>query len=79
MDSKTAIKMIEEDGWYLDRVKGSHHQYKHSTKKGTVTIPHPRKDLGHLEKSIKKTSGAVKPPYKNRRKNVIPNLYRKSK
>ncbi|WP_204627316.1 type II toxin-antitoxin system HicA family toxin [Haemophilus haemolyticus] len=57
VDSKTAIKMIEEDGWYLDRVKGSHHQYKHPTKKGTVTIPHPRKDLGHLEKSIKKQAG----------------------
>ncbi|WP_279716788.1 type II toxin-antitoxin system HicA family toxin [Chelonobacter oris] len=54
MDSRTAIKMVESDGWYLVNVVGSHHQYKHKTKKGRVTIPHPRKDLGHLEKSIKK-------------------------
>jgi len=30
--------MIEEDGWYLVRQKGSHKQYKHKTKKGLVTI-----------------------------------------
>ncbi|RVU80782.1 type II toxin-antitoxin system HicA family toxin [Leucothrix sargassi] len=32
-------------GWYQVSTKGSHHQYKHSTKKGRVTIPHPKKDL----------------------------------
>ena len=30
--------MIEADGWYLDRQKGSHKQYKHPEKKGIVTI-----------------------------------------
>ncbi|WKS99693.1 type II toxin-antitoxin system HicA family toxin [Gallibacterium salpingitidis] len=54
MDSKTIIKLIEADGWYLVNIVGSHHQYKHPIKKGRVTIPHQRKDLGHLEKSIKK-------------------------
>jgi predicted RNA binding protein YcfA (HicA-like mRNA interferase family) len=33
------IKLIEKDGWYWVRTKGSHHQYKHSTKPGLVTIP----------------------------------------
>jgi predicted RNA binding protein YcfA (HicA-like mRNA interferase family) len=32
------IKIIENDGWYLVRQKGSHRQYKHNTKKGLVTI-----------------------------------------
>jgi predicted RNA binding protein YcfA (HicA-like mRNA interferase family) len=32
------IKLIEADGWYLDRQKGSHRQYKHSEKNGIVTI-----------------------------------------
>ena len=32
------IKLIEDDGWYLVRQKGSHKQYKHRTKKGLVTI-----------------------------------------
>nr|WP_307870217.1 type II toxin-antitoxin system HicA family toxin [Aggregatibacter actinomycetemcomitans] len=25
--------------------KGSHQQFKHDTKAGRVTVPHPRKDL----------------------------------
>ena len=29
--------MIEDDGWYWVRTKGSHHQYKHPTKPGLVT------------------------------------------
>ncbi len=37
--------MIEEDGWYVVRTKGSHHHFKHPTKKGLVTIPHPKKDV----------------------------------
>jgi len=32
------IKIIEEDGWYLARTKGSHRQYKHPIKSGLVTI-----------------------------------------
>jgi predicted RNA binding protein YcfA (HicA-like mRNA interferase family) len=32
------IKLIENDGWYLDRQKGSHRQYKHPVKKGLITI-----------------------------------------
>jgi predicted RNA binding protein YcfA (HicA-like mRNA interferase family) len=35
---KIAIEMIEDDGWYLVRTRGSHRQYKHSTKSGLVTI-----------------------------------------
>jgi len=35
---RDVIKMIETDGWFLSRQTGSHRQYKHATKKGTVTI-----------------------------------------
>lgn len=45
MSSKDLIKLLKKDGWYLDRVKGSHHHFKHPTKKGVVTILHPRKNL----------------------------------
>jgi predicted RNA binding protein YcfA (HicA-like mRNA interferase family) len=38
MKARDIIKMIEEDGWYIVRQKGSHKQYKHKTKKGLVTI-----------------------------------------
>ncbi len=39
MRSREMIRMIEEDGWYLVAVKGSHHQYKHPDSelpKGTI-------------------------------------------
>jgi predicted RNA binding protein YcfA (HicA-like mRNA interferase family) len=40
------IKLIEKDGWYQVRTKGSHRQYKHATKAGLVTVPgHPRDEL----------------------------------
>lgn len=45
MKSLDLIKMIEADGWYQVRCKGDHHHFKHHTKKGLVTIPHPKKDL----------------------------------
>jgi predicted RNA binding protein YcfA (HicA-like mRNA interferase family) len=32
------IGLIEKDGWYLVRKKGSHRQYKHNEKDGLVTI-----------------------------------------
>lgn len=35
---RDAIRLIEADGWYLVRTKGSHRQYKHPTKPGLVTI-----------------------------------------
>jgi len=35
---KDVIKLVEEDGWFLDRTKGSHRQYKHPFKRGLVTI-----------------------------------------
>jgi predicted RNA binding protein YcfA (HicA-like mRNA interferase family) len=35
---REAIRLIEEDGWYLDRTRGSHRQYRHPSKPGLVTI-----------------------------------------
>ena len=32
------LKILREDGWYLVRQKGSHRQFHHPTKTGTVTI-----------------------------------------
>ncbi|ASO70619.1 MULTISPECIES: type II toxin-antitoxin system HicA family toxin [Acinetobacter calcoaceticus/baumannii complex] len=58
MKSLDLIKMIEADGWYEVRVSGSHHHFKHPTKKGLVTISHPKKDLPNgTVKSILKQAG----------------------
>ena len=38
MKIRDLIKMLEKDGWYLVRTRGSHRQYKHAAKTGLVTI-----------------------------------------
>jgi predicted RNA binding protein YcfA (HicA-like mRNA interferase family) len=38
MKVSEVIKIIEDDGWFLVRQKGSHRQYKHRIKKGLVTV-----------------------------------------
>jgi len=35
---RDAIKIIENNGWYLVKQRGSHKQFKHQVKKGRVTI-----------------------------------------
>lgn len=56
--SKEVIAALKADGWYLVRVNGDHHQFKHTVKKGTVTVQHPTKDLtADNLKSIERQSG----------------------
>lgn len=38
MKVRELISMIEADGWFQVRMKGSHRQFHHATKTGTVTI-----------------------------------------
>ena len=35
---RDAIRIVREDGWYWVRTRGSHRQYHHPAKPGTVTI-----------------------------------------
>ncbi len=47
MKVREIIKLIEKDGWFLVRQRGSHRQFKHPVKKGLVTIAgHLNDDLG---------------------------------
>jgi len=58
MHSRQLIKQLEADGWFLVRVKGSHHQFKHPSRPGLVTVKHPDGDIpvGTLH-SIRKQAG----------------------
>ncbi|QYK48551.1 MAG: type II toxin-antitoxin system HicA family toxin [Phycisphaeraceae bacterium] len=62
VNSREVIRRLVADGWVLARTKGSHHQYRHATKPGLVTVPHPKRDLptGTL-RSIAKQAGWSKP------------------
>jgi predicted RNA binding protein YcfA (HicA-like mRNA interferase family) len=58
MHSRIVIKKPEQDGWCEVAHEGSHKQFKHPTKKGRVTVPHPVKDIprGTL-RSVEKQAG----------------------
>ena len=58
MDSRNIIKLLKADGWYEVDCDGSHHQFKHPTKKGRTTVIHPCKDFDvKTLKSMEKQSG----------------------
>ena len=38
MKVREVIKLLENDGWHQARMKGSHRQFKHAVKPGTVTV-----------------------------------------
>jgi predicted RNA binding protein YcfA (HicA-like mRNA interferase family) len=58
MKSAEIIAAIKTNGWFQVAQEGSHVQFKHPTKKGRVTVPHPKKDIpkGTL-RSIEKQAG----------------------
>jgi len=58
MKSRVIIKKLEKAGWVEVRQSGSHKQFRHPDRKGTVTVPHPNSNmaLGTI-KSIEKQSG----------------------
>lgn len=60
--SREIIKILKADGWYEVSCVGDHHQFKHPTKPGRVTVTHPVKDIpiGTL-KNIAKQAGVTFP------------------
>jgi predicted RNA binding protein YcfA (HicA-like mRNA interferase family) len=56
--SREVIRALLDNGWFVVGQTGSHRHFKHSTKRGKVTVPHPSKNLpvGTL-KSIERQSG----------------------
>jgi len=68
MKVRDVIKIIEQDGWFMVRRKGSHRQYRHSKKNGVVTIAgHTNDDLakGTLNSILKQAGLKI-----GRQKNV---------
>jgi predicted RNA binding protein YcfA (HicA-like mRNA interferase family) len=45
---RDVIRMIESDGWVLDRTRGDHRQYTHPNKSGLVTVS------GHMNDEVMK-------------------------
>lgn len=58
MDSKDIIRDLKAAGWFHHSTTGSHHHFKHPSKPGKITVPHPKKDMHpKTEASIKKAAG----------------------
>ena len=38
MKVRDLIRLLEKDGWRLERTRGSHRQFKHGSKPMTVTV-----------------------------------------
>ena len=59
MKIRDIIRAIEKDGWTLSRTRGSHRQYRHPAKLGTVTIAgHPSDEIHpKTERSIFRQAG----------------------
>ena len=46
MKVREVIRLVESDGWFIVRTTGSHRQFHHPTKPGTVTV------AGQLHKTM---------------------------
>ncbi|WP_085577770.1 MULTISPECIES: type II toxin-antitoxin system HicA family toxin [unclassified Pseudomonas] len=62
MQSRLLIKELEDAGWVLDRVTGSHHIFTHRYSPYSIPVPHPKKDLPlGTVKSIRRRAGLLNP------------------
>jgi predicted RNA binding protein YcfA (HicA-like mRNA interferase family) len=58
------VRLLEQDGWVEVRQKGSHRQFRHALKKGTVTVagkPSADVPIGTLN-SVLKQAGLKSAP-----------------
>jgi predicted RNA binding protein YcfA (HicA-like mRNA interferase family) len=46
MKSATLIRELRAAGWVLDRVRGSHHVFRHPDRARPLVVSPPKKDLG---------------------------------
>jgi len=46
MKSGDLIRKLMDAGWRRDRVRVSHHVFKHPAQPGIVVVPHPKEALG---------------------------------
>jgi predicted RNA binding protein YcfA (HicA-like mRNA interferase family) len=66
MHSRDVRERLRDDGWYEVNQVGSHKQFKHPTKDGRVTVPHPNRDipvgtLKSIEKQRESSSDVAEP------------------
>jgi predicted RNA binding protein YcfA (HicA-like mRNA interferase family) len=55
MTAKEVMDILRKNGWYLDRINGSHHVFEKDGASRSVSVPvHGNHDIGHFAKRILK-------------------------
>jgi predicted RNA binding protein YcfA (HicA-like mRNA interferase family) len=44
-DSRDIIKRLEQDGFRLVSIRGSHHKFRHPVSNKTTIVTHPKRDM----------------------------------
>ena len=59
VSGKQMCRVLERKGWYLDRIKGSHHIYKKTGHASAISVPvHGNKTLkAGLQRGLMKQAG----------------------
>ncbi|MGZ8417644.1 MAG: type II toxin-antitoxin system HicA family toxin [Methyloceanibacter sp.] len=45
-NSRDIKRRLEDEGWIVTRIKGSHHILRNPKSGTIIVLPHPKKDLG---------------------------------
>ncbi len=60
--SREVIRILKDNGWFEVNCEGDHHQFKHPSKPGKVTVTHPVKDIPRRTlDSIARQAGVIFP------------------
>lgn len=59
MKVRQLLRLLRDDGWYIDRTRGDHRQLQHPSKPGTVTVSGHFRDDVHPKtlKSVLRQAG----------------------
>ena len=58
MNSRAIVRALQDAGWVHVATSGDHWQFKHPSRPGRVTVPHPKRDLPlGTPRSIEKQAG----------------------
>lgn len=44
-NSRKLLRMLQDNGWVVERIRGDHHNLKKEGVQELITLPHPKKDL----------------------------------
>lgn len=55
MKGKDLVKLLEQNGWHLDRIHGSHHIMKKGNQAETVPVHNKDIPIGLANKILKRT------------------------